>query len=61
MATARPKSPIRAVPSEVSQTLPGFRSRWTMPLEWANSRPRAHLHGQVDSLLQGEPVILGSL
>ena len=38
-ATARPKSPIIARPSSASQTLPGLRSRWTMPLEWANSRP----------------------
>ena len=40
VATARPKSPILAVPSAVSQTLPGFRSRWTMFLECANSSPR---------------------
>ena len=39
-ATARPKSPILAVPSSVSHTLPGLRSRWTMPLPCANSRPR---------------------
>lgn len=40
MATASPKSPILAVPSVVSHTLPGFRSRCTTPLLWANSRPR---------------------
>ena len=33
MATARPKSPILATASLVSQTLPGFKSRWTMPRE----------------------------
>jgi len=32
-ATARPKSPILAIPSEVSHTLLGFRSRWMIPLE----------------------------
>ena len=40
MATAKPKSPILATPSPVSHTLPGFKSRWTMPRLWANSRPR---------------------
>ena len=39
--TARPKSPIFATPSEVSQTLPGLRSRCTMPRSCANARPRA--------------------
>ena len=36
---ARPKSPILGVPSAVSQTLPGFRSRWTRPLAWAKASP----------------------
>jgi hypothetical protein len=33
---ARPKSRSFA-PDRVSMTLPGFRSRWTMPCRWAAS------------------------
>jgi hypothetical protein len=36
---ANPKSPIFATLSEVSNTLPGFRSLWTIPFEWTNSKP----------------------
>ena len=38
-AFARPKSRTLIVPSFVTITLAGFRSRWTMPREWAASRP----------------------
>ncbi len=39
-ATARPKSPILAVPSAAMKTLAGLRSRWTMPCSWMKARPR---------------------
>ena len=37
-AFASPKSSTFTVPSRVSATLPGFRSRWTMPLSCAAPR-----------------------
>ena len=36
---ARPKSVILGVPSSVSRTLAGFRSRWMMPCSWATASP----------------------
>ena len=38
---ARPKSVILGVPSAASRTLPGFRSRWTMPSRCASATARA--------------------
>ncbi len=38
---ARPKSRILICPSRVMKTLPGFRSRWTIPLAWADESPSA--------------------
>ena len=38
---ARPKSATFGVPSAASSTLPGFRSRWTMPRSCAAATPRA--------------------
>jgi ABC-type sugar transport system ATPase subunit len=38
---ASPKSRILTVPSDVTKTFSGFRSRWTMPRACAAARPRA--------------------
>ena len=40
-ALARPKSRTLTLPSGVTFTLAGLRSRWTMPFSWASSRPSA--------------------
>jgi len=40
-AFARPKSSTFTLPSGVSLTFAGLRSRWTMPLSWAASRASA--------------------
>ena len=40
-ALARPKSSTFTLPSGVSLTFAGFRSRWTMPLLWASSSASA--------------------
>ena len=47
---ARPKSPILAVPSLVSQTLPGLRSRWMMPCSCAYSSAWQILLGDAQRL-----------
>ena len=40
-ALARPKSRTLTLPSGVTLTLAGLRSRWTMPFSWASSRASA--------------------
>ena len=40
-AFARPKSSTFTLPSGVSLTLAGLRSRWTIPLSWASSSASA--------------------
>ena len=50
---ARPKSRTFTTPSGVTMTLPGFRSRWMMPLSWAASSASAICRAMFNASFNG--------